>query len=143
MKDNDMENAHPTIKTTFAELRKHGINDWCLLENLPSQGYDEDIVNLMIKYEIFPQTFLVAGQIYISKAAINLVTNKLLRTQMHMYETVETLNEAKAAAIKYLEENKIRLDADDLEAISNGTKTLAQIVDERKQEGVVDAVPEE
>lgn len=121
----------PTIKTSFAELKKHGIEDACLLENL--QGYDSDIINLMIKHDIFPQTFYILGQIYVSRAHINLVTNRLLRTQMHMYETMENLEDAKAKAIKYLEDNKIKLDENDVIDIASGRKTLSQIVDERTQ----------
>lgn len=121
----------PTIKTTFSELRKHGIDDWCLLENLGTVGYDETIISLMVKYDIFPQTFLVSGQLYVSKSAINMVTNKLLRTQMLMYEAMDTLEDAKTKAVEYLEKNKVKLSETELEDIVAGRRTLAQIVDEK------------
>lgn len=126
--------VRPTIKTTFAELSKHGITNLKLISHLNKMGLDSEIVSLMQTYDIFPQTYYVTGAYYVAERDILMIVNTLLKNNMRLYEAQAKCDEAKEKAIKYLDDNKIALDPDDLAAIESGEKTLAEIVDFKKSQ---------
>lgn len=129
-----MSEPRPTIQATFTELKKHGIKSVRMVSELGKYGMDVEIINLMVKYDIFPQTYLIRKDVYVSESDVVVLVNRLLLTNMRLYKIRENLDEAKAEAFKYIEDNKIKITDEDLAAIEGGYKTLAQVVEARQAE---------
>lgn len=126
--------ARPAIQTSMSELKKHGITDVVMITELWRFGLDTEITNLMVKYDIFPQVFLIRKDFYVATSHIRKVVHDLLLTNMRLYQARETMEEGKANAIKYIEDNKIRITPEDVTALENGAVTLVEVVEKRKAE---------
>ena len=113
----------PTIKITTQEARQHGIDlgrDAIAVENLGNYGFDSELINSMVKFEIFPQTYMHTGRVIVLRREIMQVVNQLLRNSMKVYEAVEESDRIKKEAAELIESNTVALTAEDQERISKG-----------------------
>lgn len=124
----------PTIKITTQEARQHGIDlgrDTVGVENLNLYGFDTELINSMVKFEIFPQTYLHMGRVLVLRREICEVVNKLLHGSMKLYETVEEADRLKEEAAKLAESNTVELTEDDQARITAGEITYTDLLLEK------------
>ena len=114
------------IKTTWKELSEHFIEPKHLIpvEDLGRYGFTSEIINGMIRYDIFPRTFFVVGVVYVLRAEIFQVVETLLGNSLKLYESVEQTEAKAAEATKLIEEDpeilgKLRLDQNEIELVEH------------------------
>ena len=90
----------PTIVITPALLAKNNLTraDLVKIEALGEYGFDNEIIQLMIAYEIMPQTFSLNKKIYVIRKEVQQVLNSILHNTMVMYDMVEKKDELVAEA---------------------------------------------
>lgn len=122
-----------TIKTTWAELAEHTPRvqaDFVRLTELDAYGFDGEIVTLMIKHDVFPQTFVISGtleasednDVYVLRDQVQEVVRDMLRNSMRIYEDVAELDKRKDALLEHAD--AIKLDSDMLAKIESGEWTI-------------------
>jgi len=124
----------PTIVITTQEARQHGITigtDCVAVEDLGRYGFDSELINEMIKFEIFPQTYKHMGRIIVLKRDITEIINKLLHNSMKIYEKVEELDRIKEEVAKLAESNMVALTAEDQERITRGEISYTDLLLEK------------
>ena len=126
--------TNPTIKISFEKAKTRGLppSEFVMVKNLGQYGFDADIIDKMIKYDIFPQTYLIVGNVYVVKASIAGILNRMVKNTMTMYDEVAA-NEAKVAELQAQVDAEtpvepVPLTASDIEAIHAGETTLQDVV---------------
>lgn len=119
----------PTIKTTWAEIEREigrvGI-DFISVESLGKYGFTDQIINDMIKFEIFPQAYLVTGAVYVMREEIfGAVVRKLLENSMAIYQNVQDLDEARAKIKDAMED--VVMDEEAAAKLASGEWTMDQV----------------
>lgn len=112
----------PTIKTTWAEIRKNtgreGV-DHIAITHLGKYGFTEQIINDMLKFDIFPQAYLVAGEVYVVRDEIfGHVVRRLLENSMTTYQAVADMEENAKKVQEAMEQ--VVLDDEALEKLASG-----------------------
>ena len=124
----------PTIKITTQEARQRGIDlgrDTVGVENLNLYGFDSELINSMVKFEIFPQTYLHSGRVLVLRRELCEVVNKLLHGSMKLYEAVEESDRLKEEAAKLVESNTVPLTSEDQDRISRGEISYTDLLLEK------------
>ena len=84
------------IALTNKELTANKLGPVHFIEvnELSRYGYTNEIINEMVKYEIFPQLFKVKNKIQVLRSEIFGVTEVLLRRSMQLYQAVDARDQA-------------------------------------------------
>lgn len=119
----------PTIKTTWSEIERKigrvGI-DFISVESLGKYGFTDQIINDMIRFEIFPQAYLVTGAVYVLREEIfGSVVRKLLENSMAIYQNVQDLDEARAKVKEAMED--VVMDEEAVAKLASGEWTMDQV----------------
>ena len=118
----------PAIKTTWGTLAHKTGNagvDYIAVRHLGKYGFDDAIIRDMIKFDIFPQVYLVTGETYVLRADIfGKVVRKLLSNSMIIYQGVADADEMREK-IKAATEDLL-LDDDTVAKLTSGEWTLDQ-----------------
>lgn len=119
----------PTIKTTWAEIEREinrvGI-DFISVESLGKYGFTDQIVNDMIRFDIFPQAYLVTGATYVLREEIfGVVVRKLLENSLAIYQNVQDLDEARAKVKTSMED--VVMDEEAMAKLASGEWTMDQV----------------
>lgn len=119
----------PTIKTTWPEIKRHmgrlGI-DFISVEHLGKYGFTDQIINDMIRFEIFPQAYLVTGAVYVLREDIfGSVVRKLLENSMAVYKHVQDLDEARAKIKEAMED--VVMDEEAVAKLASGEWTMDKV----------------
>lgn len=119
----------PTIKTTWSEIEREigrvGI-DFISVESLGKYGFTDQIINDMIRFEIFPQVYLVTGAVYVLREEIfGAVVRKLLENSMAIYQNVQDLDEARAKIKGAMED--VVMDEEAVAKLASGEWTMDQV----------------
>lgn len=131
----------PTIKTTWAEIEREinrvGI-DFISVESLGKYGFTDQIVNDMIRFDIFPQAYLVTGATYVLREEIfGAVVRKLLENSLAIYQNVQDMDEARAKIKASMED--VVMDEEAVAKLASGEWTMNQ-VRERSQTILTDRI---
>jgi hypothetical protein len=110
------------------------------LDNLGYVGFDNEIVDAMIKFDIFPDLIEYRGDIYVRKDDIFGVVQRLLRSSMKLYEAVETVDNHVEKVAKELAA-AVPLTAEELAKVSAGEMTMDELIRSKKTEVVVEDDP--
>lgn len=119
----------PTIKTTWSEIEREigrvGI-DFISVESLGKYGFTDQIIDDMIRFEIFPQAYLVTGAVYVLREEIfGSVVRKLLENSMAIYQNVQDLDEARAKIKDAMED--VVMDEEAVAKLASGEWTMDQV----------------
>lgn len=119
--------SNTTIVLDKATMDKNGLNMARFIEitALGYYGFNNELINDMVHFEIFPQVYKIKSKLYVEKISIFGVVEKLLEREMVWYKAVEANEEAEKAK-KELE--SIALPVDELDAL----------VAEAKEQGIED-----
>lgn len=119
--------SNTTIVLDKATMDKNGLNLARFIEisALGYYGFNNDLINDMVHFEIFPQVYKIKNKLYVEKISIFGVVEKLLEREMVWYKAVEA-NEEAAKAKK------------ELEAIAMPVEELDALVAEAKEQGIED-----
>ena len=102
------------------------------IEQLGMYGFDQEIMDGMIRYEIFPPVFMVNGTDYVSGAEVFTVVRQLLRNSIRLYEAVEESEKRSAEAKDLLETGAVKLKESDFCRMEAGEITLTDLIYEKK-----------
>lgn len=116
---------------------KISLGDLIRIDNLGFVGFDNEIVEAMIKYEIFPDLIEYRHDMYILKNEIFGVVNKLLKSSMKLYEAVEAVDEHVEKVAKELSE-AVPLTAEEMAPVMAGEMTLSDLI-KNKQDSLSDS----
>jgi DNA-directed RNA polymerase beta' subunit len=130
----------PAIKIDAQDIKTHGYtySDFITIEALGGYGFDEEIVNKMLRYEIFPQTFVLADQPQVLRASIFKVVNGLLLNSMRLYELVDETDKAKKDMVELLEKSGVEITQEDLARIEAQEIGLWELVTAKKAQAIHD-----
>jgi Na+-transporting NADH:ubiquinone oxidoreductase subunit NqrA len=105
-------------------MEQRGIRLGHLIEirELGFYGFDNDIINDMVKYEIFPQVYKVKNKLYVQRSVIFGIVETFLKNAMTLYKAVEETEKVKAE----LAERAVPVDV------------LTEVMDEAKELGIED-----
>lgn len=119
--------SNTAILLDKATMDKHGftMNRFIEISSLGYYGFNNDLINDMVHFEIFPQVYKIKNKMYVEKISIFGVVEKLLEREMVWYKAVEA-NEEAAKAKK------------ELEAIAMPIDELDALVAEAKEQGIED-----
>ncbi len=119
-----------TIKASWKELHDHGIQPENLIcvEDLGKVGFNSEIINGMLKYEIFPQAFLVVGAAYVLKDEIFKVVETLLGNALKLYESVEESEKKVKEAAQLIEENAVPITEADFQRVEAGEISMVDLI---------------
>lgn len=101
------------------------VNQFIEISDLGYYGFNNELINDMVHFEIFPQVYKIKNKFYVEKKSIFGVVEKLLEREMVWYKAVEA-NEEAAKAKKELEQ--IAIPVEELDAL----------VAEAKEQGIED-----
>jgi hypothetical protein len=130
-----------TTKTAEAEIPLEVTGDEILeavpgglvaIEQLGMYGFDQEIMDGMVKYEIFPAVYTINGADYVSGAEVFTVVRQLLRNSIRLYETVDESEKRTREAKELLESNSVKLKESDFRRLESGEITLTELVHEKK-----------
>jgi hypothetical protein len=102
------------------------------IEQLGMYGFDQEIMDGMIRYEIFPPVFVVNGTDYVSGAEVFQVVRQLLRNSIRLYEAVDESEKRTAEAKELLESGAVKLKESDFQRMEAGEITLTELIQEKK-----------
>jgi DNA-directed RNA polymerase beta' subunit len=130
----------PAIKIDAQDIKAHGYTyaDFVPVEALGGYGFDEEIVNKMLRYEIFPQVFVLAGQPQVLRASIFEVVNGLLLNSMRLYELVDETDKAKKDMVELLEKSGVEITREDLARIEAQEIGLLELATAKKAQAIHD-----
>lgn len=119
----------PNIVTSWKEIKKRlgreGI-EFIQVGDLGKYGFDDQIVTAMVKFDIFPQAYIVCGGCYVLRDEIfGMVVNKLLRNSMDIYQAVEDKDNAIAAVRAAMED--VVMDEEAIAKLASGEWTMDQV----------------
>lgn len=119
----------PNIVTSWREIRKRlgreGI-EFIQVGDLGKYGFDDKIVTDMVKFDIFPQVYIVCGGAYVIRDEVfGAVVNKLLRNSMEIYQAVQDKDTAIAAVRAAMEE--VVMDQEAIDKLASGEWTMDQV----------------
>lgn len=116
--------TNTTIVLDKKTMEERNINMARLVEitDLGYFGFDNDIINDMVKYEIFPQVYKVKTKLYVERRVIFGIVETFLKNAMTLYKAVEESEKVKAE----LAERAVPLDV------------LTEVMDEAKEAGIED-----
>lgn len=119
--------SNTTIVLDKATMDKQGITIARFIEisALGYYGFNNEIINDMVHFEIFPQVYKIKSKLYVEKLSIFGAVEKLLEREMVWYKAVEA------------NENAIKA-AKELEAAALPIEELNALVDEAKSAGIED-----
>lgn len=119
--------SNTTIVLDKATMDKNGLNMARFIEisALGYYGFNNDLINDMVHFEIFPQVYKIKSKLYVEKISIFGVVEKLLEREMVWYKAVEANEEAAKAKAE-------------LEAIAMPVDELDALVAEAKEQGIED-----
>jgi hypothetical protein len=119
-----------TIKASWKELNDHGIQPENLIrvEDLSKVGFNSEIINGMLKYEIFPQAFLVVGVIYVLREDLFKVVETLLGNALKLYESVEESEKKVKEAAQLIEENAVPITEADFQRVESGEISMVDLI---------------
>lgn len=125
----------PTIKATWAEIRKmtgrEGV-EFIAIPALGKYGYTTEIVADMQRFDIFPQSFLVAGEYYVLRDQIfGEVTRKLLENSMVLYDAAQKAEDVKRLVHETLQD--VVLDEESTAKLASGEWTMDQAREHSKR----------
>ena len=63
-------------------------------------GFDDDIVEGLVKYGVFPNVVKKGKTLYVSKEEVQYIINTFLKNAIKLYETAEMAEELKAKLAK-------------------------------------------
>lgn len=124
----------PTIKCTWKELRENaGLRtaDMILVEGLVEYGFDSEIINSMAEFEIFPQTFLIVGAVYVIREEVRKTVNQLLKNEMRVYRDHLTVDRLADSVKAEMERYKVKIEPEDMARIQAGEIKLGEILAEK------------
>lgn len=131
----------PAIKCTWAELYKNtGLDGTTTIpvSELGRFGLSDEIVNLMLECDIFPQAFVINTVPVVARESIFGVVRQLLTNEMRIYRDHVYVDKLAADVRKYMDEKKIQLTPEHLERIRAGELTvndaIASVIEARKTE---------
>jgi hypothetical protein len=119
-----------TIKANWKELHDHGIQPEHLIrvEDLGKVGFSSEIIQGMLKYEIFPQAFLVVGVAYVLRDEIFKVVHTLLGNALKLYESVEESEKKVREAAQLIEENAVPITEEDFQRVEAGEVSMVDLI---------------
>ena len=103
------------------------------IEQLGMYGFDQEIMDGMIRYEIFPSVFTINGTDYVSGAEVFQVVRQLLRNSIRLYEAVDETEKRTAEAKELLESGAVKLKESDFQRMEAGEITLTELIQEKKE----------
>lgn len=98
-----------TNNQKFVFIRK----DWIEVNDLLKYGFDDEIINGFIKYDIFPGVLKYKGKYYVPKYAIMSIINTLLKNSIKIYEMNEKLEQEKASIEEQINKDQELLHTDE------------------------------
>ena len=98
----EITNGH---KFTF--VRK----DWIEVKELGKYGFDDEIINGLVKYEVMPAALRYKGKLYVPKFAILKVLHVTLVNAVKMYEMAEKHEQDALEILKQIEKDQELLNA--------------------------------
>lgn len=119
-----------TIKTTWRELRNNAKllpKDVVAVQHLNRYGFDDEIINGLIKYDLFPQSFHILGVTYVRISAVLQIIHGLVRNSLRIYADVAAADEAETRARELIEQASVRITPEDIEQMRAGTLTLEEL----------------
>jgi hypothetical protein len=119
-----------TIKASWKELNDHGIQPENLIrvEDLGKVGFNSEIINGMLKYEIFPQAFLVVGVAYVLREDLFKVVETLLGNALKLYESVEESEKKAKEAAQLIKENAVPITEEDFQRVEAGEISMVDLI---------------
>ena len=131
----------PAIKCTWAELYKNtGLDGTTTIpvSELGRFGLSDEIINLMLECDIFPQAFVINTVPVVARESIFGVVRQLLTNEMRIYKDHVTVDKLAEDVRKYMEETKVQLSPEQLASIRAGELTvsdaIASVIEARKTE---------
>lgn len=126
-----MKQPKPTIQCTWAELHEKAElfeSNTVKVEDLGRYGLDSEIINSMVECEIFPQTYLVRGDVLVSRDSILSVINQLLKNEMRLFRDHVKADEIAEEVSRYMENHKVKLTDEVIAEIKDGKVTVAEAI---------------
>jgi hypothetical protein len=128
-------------KITHEQLRAAGrsINSFIRTSDLMKYGFTDEVVESLLRFEIFPNRYVIQGDVYIHRQDLHELLSKFIMNNIKLYETVE-LEKAKAAEAKQVfESNTFPLSPEDFERMNSGEIGLTALLLEKKASGALPA----
>lgn len=97
------------LPTGFKFLR----GDWIYIQDLAKYGFDSEILAGLMKHEIMPKGIKWHGKIYLPKAAIVSLINRMIKTNLQVRDATD---EIEAEAKKAFESMKL-VKADEIDQV--------------------------
>lgn len=126
-------------KMTLKDLNRLNMSLGSLirLDNLGYVGFDNEIVEGMLKYDIFPDLIEYRHDIYVRKDDIFAVVRQLLKNSLRLYEAVESVdNHVEKMATELA--SAVPLSAEDLAKVQAGEMTMSDLI--RSKQSVAEVV---
>lgn len=128
-----------TIVANKSDLKKMGLKpcDIISIDMLGEYGFDDQLIKSMVDFEIFPDVIkLESGSTFnyfVAKDQIFGIVNRLLKNELAIYKAVAEKDKVVAEAEKYIEENKIKIEPEDLERIKTGEITMIELLESKEK----------
>jgi hypothetical protein len=119
-----------TIKATWKDLHNHGIQPEHLIRvaDLGNFGFSNEIINGMVKFDIFPRTYFVVGVVYVLRCDIFQLVETLLGNALKLYESVEESEKKVAEAARLIEENAVPITEEDFQRVEAGEVSMVDLI---------------
>ena len=114
-----------TIKATWKDLHNHGIQPEHLIRvaDLGNFGFSNEIINGMVKFDIFPRTYF-----YVLRCDIFQLVETLLGNALKLYESVEESEKKVAEAARLIEENAVPITEEDFQRVEAGEVSMVDLI---------------
>ena len=124
----------PNISTTWGEIKKRlgreGI-EFIQVRDLGKYGFTDAIVTDMVKFDIFPQAYVVCGAYYVLRDEIfGQVVRKLLENSMAIYQAVQDKDQVLEAVKAAMED--VVMDEEAIAKLASGEWTMDQVRERSK-----------
>lgn len=116
-----------TYKITTKDMKKMGmdLSKLILIESLGYYGFNNTIINKMVKHNIFPNVYFYRGKPYVLRASIFEAVETIMENTMLIYdqnakneETVERFN-------KMLEEEALKITPEEVKYMEDNNMSIA------------------
>lgn len=95
----------PTIVLDKRTIAEQGIllHQLIKISDLGYYGFDAQIINEMVEYDIFPQVYKYRGSVYVAKDTIFGIVGTFIRNALTLYKAVDGAEKAKVEMLAEME----------------------------------------
>lgn len=125
-----------TIVATKSDLKhlKVKMNDLISIEGLSLYGFDEEIINGLLDYDIFPTVIEIDHVFMVKKSSIQALINRFMKNELKIYKTVDDKEKLVKEAQEYLEKHKHLITPEELEKVKAGEINLIELLESKEKE---------